>query len=125
MDLTRISQRRAVINDRRRLVEQGMNRYEVRGLVIDKELVREIARGLAVGGTAATRLRAELAQKVAAGPTRRGGVFDSLHRSPLVGAELSVKREVSRGRRDLEAWFHGPDGPQALFRERVARSNLK
>ena len=98
MDLTRISQRRAVINDRRRLVEQDMNRYEVRGVVIEKELVREIARHLAVGGTAATRLRAELAQKVAAEPTRRGGVFDSLRRSPLVGAELSVKREVSRGR---------------------------
>ena len=71
-----------------------MNRYEVRGLVIDKELVREIARRLAVGGTAATRLRAELAQTVAPDPTPRGGVLDLLRRSPLVGAELRVKREV-------------------------------
>ena len=29
------------------------------------------------------------------------------------------EKEGGRKRRDLEAWFHGPDGPQALFRGRV------
>src|SRR5207302_1836256 len=54
------SQQRAVARHRSRLVEQGLARYEVRGLAKDKELVRGIARRLAQDDPEAGRLRGEL-----------------------------------------------------------------
>jgi hypothetical protein len=38
--MTKAAQKRAVANDRRRLLEHGKGRYEVRGLEVDRELVR-------------------------------------------------------------------------------------
>lgn len=99
--MTKTSQRRAVANHRRRLRERGMSRYEVRGLNADKELVRSLAKRLAVGDAAAAKLRVEVAQKVVGEPRRRGGVLAALRRSPWVGAELDLEREVTRGR-DLD-----------------------
>ncbi len=42
--------------------------------------------------------------------------------STLTVAEIKrgiLEKKPGRKRRDLEAWFHGSEGPQALFRERV------
>jgi hypothetical protein len=96
--MTQASQRRAVANHRRRLGERGMSRYEVRGLAGDKELVRTLARRLADKDPDAVRLRADIAQHLGDAPSRRGGVLAALRRSPLVGADLKVDRESSRGR---------------------------
>jgi len=96
--MTKSSQRRAIANNRRRLRDRGMSRYEVRGLDSDKELVRALARRLALGDAAAARLRAELTRQVAGTAARRGGVFAALRRSPLVGAELDVERAITGGR---------------------------
>jgi hypothetical protein len=99
--MTESSQRRAVANHRRRLAEQGMSRYEVRGRVEDKPLLRALAKRLAAGDTAAARLRATLAEVVGGNGKQAGGILAALRRSPLVGADLAVDREVGSGR-DVE-----------------------
>jgi hypothetical protein len=99
--MTRLSQKRAVANDRRRLRERGMSRYEVRGLTADKELVRTVARRLAEGGEQAALLRSELQRQVCDRPTARGGILAALRRSPLVGAGIRIKRKIEPAR-DVE-----------------------
>ena len=47
---------------------------------------------------------------------------EALHISTLTIAEIRrgiLEKEPSRRRRELEAWFAGPDGPQALFAGRA------
>jgi hypothetical protein len=92
--MVQASQKRAVENHRRRLVERGINRYEVRGLDKDKQLVRLLAKRLAVDDADAARLRAEMVKQVADQPPTRGGIWAALRRSPLVGADLNLEREV-------------------------------
>ncbi len=96
--MTKSSQQRAVANHRRRLSQRGLSRYEVRGLDSDKELVRNLAKRLAANDPRAVQLRMEMAQKVSGEPPVRGGIIAALRRSPLVGAELDLDREMLRGR---------------------------
>jgi len=88
------SQRRAVANHRRRLAEQGISRYEVRGLAKDKQLVRKLAKRLAADDAEAARLRTEVSKQVSDEPPRRRGIWAALHRSPAVGADLDLTREI-------------------------------
>lgn len=93
------SQSRALANHRRRLRKRGFSRYEVRGLSADKELVRSLAKRLSRDARAA-ELRQEVARKIAEHqPLRKGGVLAVLRRSPLVGSELKVEREVDHRRK--------------------------
>lgn len=94
------SQKRAVANERRRLADRGMARYEVRGLETDKELVRELAKRLAANDADAQRLRAEVVQRIAGGGSRRGRIWAALRRSSAVGADLDLTREVVAERND-------------------------
>ena len=91
--MAQASQKRAVANHRRRLAERGITRYEVRGLAKDKDLVRKLAKRLAVDDANAARLRTQMLNQVADEPSRRGGIWAAL-RSPLVGADLDLEREV-------------------------------
>ena len=70
------SQKRAVETHRRRLGERGLARYEVRGLERDKELIRSLAR------------------QVAKPPLTGKEIWDALRRSPAVGADLDLSREI-------------------------------
>ena len=88
------SQKQAVANHRRRLAERGVSRYEVRGLTKDKDLVRKLAKRLAADDANAARLRAEILKQVADDPSRRGGIWAALRRSPAVGADLDLTREI-------------------------------
>ena len=88
------SQKRAVANHRQRLAERGISRYEVRGLAKDKELVRKLAKRLAADDANAERLRTEMFKQVADEPPRRGGIWAALRRSPAVGANLDLTREI-------------------------------
>ena len=91
--MAKTSQHRAVTNNRNRLKERGMGRYEVRGLVTDKALVRSFAMRLAKKDAAATELRAEIARKISGNPPTRGQIYAALRRSPLVGADLNLERD--------------------------------
>jgi hypothetical protein len=93
------SEKRPAKNDRQRSNESGMARFEVRGLDADRDLIRSLARRLAEGGQEAARIRAALTQSIAGQPPRKGGILEALRRSPLVGADLDVKRPRETGRK--------------------------
>jgi hypothetical protein len=92
------SQKRAVANHRTRLRERGLARYEVRGLERDKQLMRQLAKRLTANDAEAERLRREITRNVAeegAFQPRTGkDIWDALRRSPLVGANLDLSREI-------------------------------
>ena len=93
------SQKRALINYRKRLNERGMARFEVLGLDADRELIRSLARRLADNGPDSMRIRAAVRRTVSGEPPNKGGILDALRRSPLVGADLHLKRPVMTGRK--------------------------
>jgi hypothetical protein len=79
--------------------ERGLGRYEVRGLVGDKSLIRQIANRLAADDVTAQRMREALRREVGElDQETRGGILRALRRSPLVGAELDLTREIINGR---------------------------
>ena len=92
------AQRRALDNYRRRLAHRGMARFEVLGLDADRELIRSLARRLAEDRPEAVPLRTQVSRSLAGEPPRKGGILAALRRSPLVGADLDVQREVTPGR---------------------------
>jgi len=93
------SQKRATKNYRKRLSERGMTRFEVLGLNTDRDLIRSLARRLAEGGAEAARIRAAVSQTIAGQPPRKGGILEALRRSPLVGADLDLRRSREQGRK--------------------------
>ena len=92
------SQKRALGNYRKRLNERGLARFEVLGRDADRELIRSLARRLAEGPNSA-QIRATVRQTIAGEPQRKGGILNALRRSPLVGADLDLKRPAVRGRK--------------------------
>src|SRR3954466_14867193 len=96
--MSNTSQKRAIKNYRNRLGERGMARFEVLGLDADRDLIRSLARRLAEDGPEAAQLRAQVSRSLAGEPPRKGGILAALRRSPLVGADLEVRREVTPAR---------------------------
>jgi hypothetical protein len=93
------SQRRAIDNYRKRLKQRGIARFEVLGLDTDRELIRSLARRLADNGPESVRIRATVRRAVSGEPPNKGGILNALRRSPLVGADLNLKRPVVAGRK--------------------------
>ena len=75
-------------NDRSRLSERGLARFEVLGLEADRELIRSLARRLAEKGDDSARIRAAVRQTIVGESPKKGGILAALHCSPLVGADL-------------------------------------
>ena len=97
--MSNASQKRAIKNYRRRLRARGMVRFEVLGLDVDRGLIRSLARRLAEEGPEAARLRAAVSRTIAGQPRKKGGILEALRRSPLVGADLDLKRPREAGRK--------------------------
>ena len=93
------SQKRALNNYRKRLNQRGMARFEVLGLDTDRKLIRSLARRLADNGPDSALIRATVRRTVAGDPPNRGGSLNALRRSPLVGADLNLKRPLKTGRK--------------------------
>lgn len=93
------SQKRALQNYRSRLSARGLTRFEVLGRGDDRDLIRSLARRLAEGGPEASRLRAVVSQTLTGAPPKKGGVLAALRRSPLVGADLDLRRTREEGRK--------------------------
>ena len=93
------SQKRAIDNHRKRLKQRGMARFEVLGLDADRELIRSLAKRLADNGPDSARIRAAVRLTVSGEPPKKGGILKALRRSPLVGADLNLKRPVVAGRK--------------------------
>lgn len=93
------SQKRAIRTYRARLSERGLARFEVLGRDTDRELIRSLARRLSEDGPEASRLRAAVSRSIAGEPPKKGGILAALRRSPLVGADLDLKRPRIEGRK--------------------------
>lgn len=93
------AQKRALRNYRSRLVKRGMARFEVLGLDADRDLIRSLARRLAVGDADSAQIRATLSHAIAGEPQTKGGILAALRRSPLVGADLNLARSREIGRK--------------------------
>jgi hypothetical protein len=85
-------QKRALKNYRKRLAGRGMARFEVLGLDADRDLIRSLARRLAGGDFDSAQIRATLRRTIAADQPKTGGIVSALRRSPLVGADLDLRR---------------------------------
>ena len=92
-------QKRALSNYRKRLNQRGMARFEVLGLDADRDLIRSLARRLADNGPDSARIRATVRRTVSGEPPNKGGILNALRRSPLVGADLDLKRPSTPGRK--------------------------
>jgi hypothetical protein len=97
--LSTTPQKRALNNYRKRLNQRGMARFEVLGLDGDRDLIRSLAKRLAGNDPDSARIRATVRRTISAEPPKKGGILDALRRSPLVGADLDLKRPVTRGRK--------------------------
>jgi len=97
--MTETSQKRAIQNYRSRLSKRGLARFEVLGLNTDRDLIRSLARRLAEDGPAAAQIRAAVNQGVADERAKTGGILAALRRSPMVGAELNLKRRKIQKRK--------------------------
>jgi hypothetical protein len=75
-----------------------MARYEVRGLERDKALVRKLAKRLVENSADTERLRREIVRELAREPPPKfltgRDIWEAFRRSPLVGADLNLEREV-------------------------------
>jgi hypothetical protein len=91
-------QRRALNNYRKRLQQRGMARFEVLGLADDRDLIRSLAKRLSRDDPDAARIRASVRRTISGEPPKKGGILSALRRSPLVGADLDLKRPVTPGR---------------------------
>jgi hypothetical protein len=76
-----------------------MARFGVLGPDADRELIRSLAKRLADNGPDSARIRATLRRTVSGEPPKKGGILNALRRSPLVGADLSLKRPLKTGRK--------------------------
>ena len=92
-------QKRALSNYRKRLSQRGLARFEVLGLDGDRDLIRSLAKRLADDGSDSARIRATVRRTISGEPLKKGGILNALRRSPLVGADLDLKRPVTQGRK--------------------------
>jgi hypothetical protein len=97
-DMSNTAQKRAVKNFRSRLQKKGFARFEVLGLDTDRNLIRSLAKRLAQDDPEASRIRLEMMRTVADVP-QRGGILAALRRSPLVGTDLKIERQLDTGRK--------------------------
>lgn len=96
--LSTTPQERALKNYRKRLKQRGLARFEVLGLDGDRDLIRSLAKRLAGDHPDSARIRAAVRRTISAEPPKSGGILNALRRSPLVGADLDLKRPVALGR---------------------------
>ncbi len=80
-----------------RLKRQAMTRFKVLGLDRDRELIRSLAKRLAVNDTQANEIRMQVSESVAPS-AKRGRILATLRRSPLVGVDLEISRTIDSGR---------------------------
>ncbi|MBI2255340.1 MAG: hypothetical protein HYU58_12020 [Proteobacteria bacterium] len=93
------SQKKAVETYRNRLTEKGLARFEVVGRDADRDLIRALAKRLAEGGKEAAHLRKTVQSSMTGTSPTRGAILEALRRSPLVGADLDLKRPRAPGRK--------------------------
>lgn len=93
------SQKRAIENYRNRLRKRGITRFEVLGLITDRELIRSLAKRLTENDPDARRIRSEVNQTIAGSHRTKGGLLAVLQVPGVAGLELEVERPFETGRK--------------------------
>lgn len=93
------AQKRAVQNYRASLAERGLARFEVVARETDRELIRTVAKQLAENGPEAAKIRQTVGQLGEPCAPKKGGIYEALRNSPLVGAGVKFKRYRGPGRK--------------------------
>ncbi len=83
---------------RARRSKRGIVRFELQARDGGRALLRALARKLVADGPESQGIRRCVAQAIGDEPPKTGGVLAALLRSPIVGAELDLSREVDEGR---------------------------
>lgn len=94
-----LAQKRATQNYRNRLTQRGIARFEVQAPEADRELIRALARRLTDSGPGAEDARTKVQQIVAGASLRSSDILQALRRSPLVGADIDLRRPREEGRK--------------------------
>ena len=97
--MSNTSQNRAVRDYRKRIKQRGLSRFEVLGPTADRELIRSLAQRLAANGDDAPRVRAAIQSALSVDDRPKGGLLKALRESPLVGADLDLRRPFVRPRK--------------------------
>ena len=92
-------QKRALTRYRKRLHQRGMARFEVLGRDADRQLIRSLARRLAGDDPESARIRAAVRLTIAGEQPKKGGILKALRQSPLVDADLDLRRPLTPGRK--------------------------
>src|SRR5690348_5525033 len=93
------SQKRALHRYSKRISDEGMARFEILVRQSDRELIRSVAKRLASDDPDSARLRSTLRVAMSEGESTKGGILAALRRSPLVGADVGMKRAPTPGRK--------------------------
>jgi hypothetical protein len=96
--MRRSAQKRAIENYRSRLANRGIARFEIQAPDADRQLIRTVARKLTEPGPEADKFRRAL-REVIGEASNAGGILAALRRSPLVGADLDLRRRYEPGRK--------------------------
>ena len=79
--------------------QPGLSRFEVLGRTTDRTLIRAIAKRLATGDAESARIRTTIRETISSESSRKCGILAALRQSPLVGANLQIKRSPVRSRK--------------------------
>jgi hypothetical protein len=90
--VTSAAQKKAIQNHRKRLRSRGLSRFEVQGRTSDKQLLRDLARKLAEDSSEAANVRKTVESAFTDSSENKGGIWEALRRSPLVGAGVEFER---------------------------------
>jgi hypothetical protein len=93
------AQKRAIENYRSRQSGRGVVRFELQAFEADRELIRALARKLVEEGPETGPVRQAVRQAVSGEARKPGGILAALRRSPLVGADLDLRRPRTQGRK--------------------------
>jgi hypothetical protein len=101
------AQERATQNRRASLAKRGLLRFEVVAREADRELIRALARRLAEEGPDAEKLRTAIMSPQEKYAPKKGGIYEALRRSPLVGSDVIFERSNDASRQGI-GWSSQP-----------------
>ena len=93
------AQNKALQTYRQKIEQRGLVRFEVMAPESDRSILREVAISLTRGGANADKIRGTLRDVLSDENETRGSIYLALRRSPLVSAELKIKRSRGEGRK--------------------------
>ena len=94
-----LAQNKALKTYRQKIEQRGLVRFEIMAPESDRSILREVAISLTRGGANADKIRGTLRDVLSDENETRGSIYFALRRSPLVSAELKIKRSRGGGRK--------------------------